>query len=261
MKAARFILHDLGVYLIDLTDKRRRQQLAWGAAAHKPPILDGVDCIAVHGSDVQVMDGGDHRPVQPPHQVHQLELVFDVQMVGGLIQDEAGGLLGQGPGQDDPLLLPAGEGGEGAVRKVRHPHSLQGLGHNLVILGAVPVQRPLVRGPAHEHHIPDGEIKIVVVVLGHHRQTAGGFPAAVTLQGPAIQIYRAAGWLQHPVDAFEQSGFPAAVGADHPHQLPRPGLHVHPMEDVVPTEDGLYSPRFYLHQSPPPKPYFFRAIR
>ena len=53
------------------------------------------------------MDGGQHRPAQALHKVHQLQLVFDIQVVGGLVQNQTGRLLGQGTGQNDPLLLSA----------------------------------------------------------------------------------------------------------------------------------------------------------
>ena len=138
-----------------------------------------------------------------------------------------GGLLGQGAGQNDPLLLPTGEGGKGPPGEAGHAHQLQRLGHQPEIVGGVPVQGPLVGGTAHHDHILDGKLKVIIIVLSYHGNAPGGLPIAVLVQIPSIQQHRAAGGLQHPVDAFEQSTLSAAVGADDPYQLPLAHLDVH----------------------------------
>ena len=41
------------------------------------------------------------------------------------------------------------------------------------VLRRVPVQRPLVGSAAHERHVFDREIKVIIVVLGHNGDTPG----------------------------------------------------------------------------------------
>ena len=82
-------------------------------------------------------------------------------------------------------------------------------------------------GTAHHDHILDGKLKVIIIVLSYHGNAPGGLPIAVLVQIPSIQQHRAAGGLQHPVDAFEQSTLSAAVGADDPYQLPLAHLDVH----------------------------------
>lgn len=85
METSVSVRHDLRVHLVDLPDKFPGQQLLWLALSHDLAVLHGKEPITVHGGDIQIVDGGDDRPVQPPHQIHQLELVFDVQMVGTIL--------------------------------------------------------------------------------------------------------------------------------------------------------------------------------
>ena len=58
------------------------------------------------------------------HDLQKLKLMGNVQMVRGLVQNEAGGLLGQGPGKNHPLLLTAGERRKAPVRKLSHSNGL-----------------------------------------------------------------------------------------------------------------------------------------
>ena len=59
-------------------------------------------------------------------QLQHLLLVADVQRAGRLVEQQQGGTLGQRPGQEDPLPLAAGEGGQlpvgepGQVEPVQH---------------------------------------------------------------------------------------------------------------------------------------------
>ena len=162
-------LEDPGLHLVDPADEGGGQEGAGRAAAHQAAVLEGVQPVAVGRRDVQIVQGGQHRFAQPPHQVHHAQLILDVQVVGGLVQDQAGGLLGQGPGQDHPLLLPTRKGGKDPLFKPGQPHGRQRLRRDLPVLEGIPLQGLLVRGAAQPHHLLYGKVKGIGVVLGHHR--------------------------------------------------------------------------------------------
>ena len=182
--------HHLCVHLIDLSDKFWRQQFPRRSLADDFSILYRAQPVTVEGGNIQVVDRGNYRAVQPPHQIHQLKLKLNVQMVGGFVKNQAGRLLCQRPRQDHPLLLTAGEGGKGTVRKVRHADGLQRFRHDPVVLSGVPLQWALVRRPSHQHHIPNTKVKVIVIMLRHHSHLPGGLPVAQLLQGRSVQIYR-----------------------------------------------------------------------
>ena len=196
------IHYPLGVHPVEFPNELWGEQFFGAALSQKPAVLQGIEPVTVQGSDIQVVDSGNHGSIQRPYQIHQLELVLDIQMIRGFVQNQAWGLLGQCAGQDYPLLLSAGEGGKGPVCKGPHSHHFQRLRCDTVILPTVPVQSPLVRGTAHQNHLPHRKIKAVMIVLGYHRHTLSRFPAAVLFQRLAIQIHRASRRLQNPVNAL-----------------------------------------------------------
>ena len=134
-------------------------------------------------------------PVQPAQIVrNQLPPRF-VQVVGWLVNHGVGPLVQKEGGQQGPGLLPAAEGGEGAVQQfLLQPQ-----------LGQLPAQPPLLLG-------------------GHSLQknVHSSAPGIVYRPGPA-QAGLAEGYvppaLQFPRQQAEQGGFPPAVPA-HKSQLP-----------------------------------------
>jgi len=82
VNASAVVCHNLCVHLINLPDKFRGQQIFRTSLAYNYTVFYGIKPVTVHGGDIQVVDGGNDRPVQAPHQVHQLKLVLDIQMVG-----------------------------------------------------------------------------------------------------------------------------------------------------------------------------------
>ena len=83
---------------------------------------------------IQVVEhrhGGDAPlPAHLPHQVQHLILIAQVQIAGGLIQQQQPGLLHQGPAQQNLLLLSPGELVEIAHGEFLQPHAPQGVVHD-----------------------------------------------------------------------------------------------------------------------------------
>ena len=200
------------------------------------------------------MNGRHNRAAQALDNVHKLQLVGDIQMVGRLVQNQAGGLLGQCPSQNHPLLLAAGKGGEAALCHIGHANRLQRLGHNGIVLGIVPLHGPLVGRATHKHHILHGKFKIIIVVLGQDRN---GLSALLIRELPdirAVQLHNTGLGLQNPVDALEQRALAAAIGADDAHKFIGFHLQRNTPENGVAAQNRFNVLCLQFHPSPPPNP-------
>ena len=218
------------------------------------PVLEHVDVGAVHQSEIQVVERRQDPHAHGLHHIHDLDLIFDVQVVCGFVQNEHLHLLGQGPGQDDPLLFPAGKGDEAPVPEIQHVHPAQSVLRDTVVLLRIPVEGPLMGGPAHEDHFLHGEVEAQIIELAHDPHTFCGFPVAHSADVRAVDVHHAAGGLEHAVDAFQQRGLAAAVGAQEPHEGVVPHLQGRLLHDLLPGEGDGYFPCFQFHQSFPPNP-------
>ena len=142
-------------------------------------------------------------------------LVLGVNTCGGFIQDHDGGVLQNGPGNGDPLLLPAGQvpaatAADRVVPMIQRPDEL------VAPSGFCYPLHFLVAGiqTAHADVFPNRAVK-EVVVLGH----VGDLPVQL-LQGNVFQIGpaqgdTAAGHVPEPGDQF---GDGALAGAGGTHQ-------------------------------------------
>lgn len=118
------VLHDIALHLVDLPDQFPGQDLPRGTLSDDLTIFQHIDPVAEHGRNIEVM-GWRKLPWHPVFsRSSKAKLMGNVQMVRGLVQNEAGGLLGQGPGKNHPLLLTAGERRKAPVRKLSHSNGL-----------------------------------------------------------------------------------------------------------------------------------------
>ena len=101
------VLCDLCIHLIYLPDKILGQYFPGRSPGNDPAFFQRIDTIAEHSCDIQVMNGGYHSRRQIFYDPHKLKLVSNVQVVGRLVQDQAGRLLGQRSCQDHSLLFAA----------------------------------------------------------------------------------------------------------------------------------------------------------
>ena len=86
-----------------------------------------VDGVAEQGGQVEVVQGGEDRDVKPGHEFEDLDLIADIEMVGGFVENEVVGALGEGAGDEHPLLLAPGEGIEAAGGKMFAADPFDGL--------------------------------------------------------------------------------------------------------------------------------------
>ena len=80
---------DFTVYTIELLDEIRCQKLLRGPCADHLPALYRDQPITLHRRDIQIMHRRDHGMTEALHDIHDLELVLDIEMIRRFIQHEA----------------------------------------------------------------------------------------------------------------------------------------------------------------------------
>ena len=86
---------DLTVYIIELFDKIRCQKRLRRPRADHLPALYCDQPITIHRCDIQVMHSRNHGMTEALHNIHDLELVLDIEKIRRFIQREALGALRQ----------------------------------------------------------------------------------------------------------------------------------------------------------------------
>ncbi len=114
----------------------------------------------MEGGEVQVVQCREHGQPAAPYQGQDLQLLRDVQVVGGLVQHQYPRLLSECVGDQDPLLLTAGEGEEAAVGQTAGADSFQCGGTRPPVLVGLPGHRTLVRQPPHGHDLGHREVEL-----------------------------------------------------------------------------------------------------
>ncbi len=152
-----------------------------------------------------------------------------VDGIEGLVEKVEVGIVEEGPGEEDPLLLPAGEGVDLAVGEMGDPEFLQEL------VGAVPLGPTGSAEPAsadvgagHDHGANgDGEIPLDFATLG---EVAG---MRVAVVGGAVEDAEAAGLgSEETGSGLEEGGLPGPVGSDEDAALAAPQLKADGFEGV-----------------------------
>ena len=80
---------DFTVYIIELLDEIRCQKLLRRPCADHFPALYRDQPITIHRRDIQVMHSRNHGMTEALHDIHDLELVLDIEMIRRFIQYEA----------------------------------------------------------------------------------------------------------------------------------------------------------------------------
>ena len=102
-------------------------------------------------------DDGDAIALEVAGEVEDLDLVCDVEVGCGFVEEDDGGLLGEDQGDPDPLALSAGQFGYESVGEIRDVDSFHGLVDGLLIGGRPLPQDSLVRVPSPGYQILDDD--------------------------------------------------------------------------------------------------------
>ena len=165
------------------------------------------------GGEIQVVNGNDDEGAGAVHvgaqAVEHLHLVTHVQRAGGFVEQQQFWFAQQALGQQDQLLLAAGERVHAAVVQVADAEFVQH-GNGLIDQRvANPPAQPFVA--AQQHGFGDADAGAHVGLLGHVADFAQLYRPALPVDGAAKGIDGGNG--------IDQRGFAGAVGADQADDL------------------------------------------
>ena len=134
------VVDDQDVGAVGVADRLGGDDLGGRSAGDDPAVGHQVGLVAEQGGQTEVVQGGEHGNTEAGDQLEYLQLVADVQMVRGLVEDEMIGSLGDGAGDQRPLFFPAGEGVVAAVGEIRASDPFEGVGDRCLDLGCYPAR-------------------------------------------------------------------------------------------------------------------------
>src|SRR5215211_1114017 len=213
------------------------QQLGGEGGADRPEAdlvaVEQADLVAGEVGQAEVVGGHDHRrPAGPqPAQGGQEQVLGEgVDPVEGLVEQQQPRLLGDRPGQQDPLALAAGEGPEPGGGPLGQPDLGQGLLGGLAVGRPGPAQPADPRVAAHQHHLEgrDRELGVEGVGLGHVGDLAPGRRGR-----PAQHLDGPRGERDQAEDGPDEGRLAGPVGADEGDRLAGRDLPVDPLDHRV----------------------------
>ena len=158
--------------------------------------VHGDEVVGVSAGLVDVVqhhhDGPPALAVERAHQLEHVELVREVQVGGGLVEQEHRRLLGDDQSQPGPLALPAGQRIDGLVRELEQIRRDQGLLQRRLVLGAPLPPEAGMRQPAAAYQVADGDAVGRGRSLGEQAELAGDVPASHRVHRTAFQEHRSA---------------------------------------------------------------------
>ncbi len=184
------------------------------------------DASVAHGDDRRGVQGGLVEVVGDEHdglarlfvevceEVHDLDLVRDVQVGGGLVEQQGRGVLGEGEGDPHALALAAGELVDGAVDELGGAGGPERLGDDHVLVRVAAAAELPVRVASAPDQVPDGD-----ALGGDRGLRQDAEPARHLAGGQAVDVGafeedRPGGQRQQSGDGLEEGGLAAGVGAD-----------------------------------------------
>ena len=155
-------------------------------------------------------------------QGQQLDLVPDVEVVGGLVQHDDLRLLHQRPGDQNALAFAAGQGEDTAINEREQVETSHRLVDEVLLAAAERLVATLVWSTPERDHFLDREVEVDRAVLSERGHRAGALPyrEAGQFRSPGEHLARSR--LQCPVDTAQSGGLAAPVRADKPDHLTRP---------------------------------------
>ncbi len=223
----------------------------WGwPAGDDLAVGEQVDGVAEQGGQAQVVEGGEDGDAEAGDEFEHFDLVADVEMVGGLVEDEMVGALGEGPGDQHPLFLATREGVEAAAGQVLAADPGDGLGGDGPIGVVVALERALVGGAADHHHLEDGEVELDGGLLGDHGHPAGRVLGRHGQQVGPVEQDPTGDRSVDPVDGLEDGGLAAAVGSEQSHEASVGHGDIDVGHDAPPGDVHRQAPHLQAHVAP-----------
>ena len=196
------------------------------------------DAVGKAGRQLEVVDGGDHRPPvvrQAAHAAEQVELVADVEVGRGLVEEQEGGVLRERLGEEHPLLLAARERRHGPVGKAGEVEGVERRVDARAVGIAERVHPAEVRRASQADDLGDGKVDGERGLLADERDLAGAVARRPRVHGAAAEAKRSGGG-EEPDERAEERRLARAVGADEGDALALPDLERHVAEHRAASE-------------------------
>ena len=205
-----------------------------GAKAVDPAVVQHQDAVRVlHAGDPLGNDNLGGAGDAAGEGLADFAVRGGVHGAGGVVQDEHLRPLQQGPGDAQPLLLPAGDVGAALLdpgvvalwKAVDELVRAGGLAGGLALLqgGVLLAPAQVVQDGAGEQH----------VLLKHHGHLVAQRLHVVPAHVHAAHLYSAGVHIVQPADEVGEGGLAAACAADDADGLPAADVQVHVLEHLV----------------------------
>ena len=119
-------------------DETGFEDLARRADGDEGAFVQHPDAVARGGGEVEVVQDEQDGDAGLADQGQQADLVADVEVVGGFVQDQHAGLLDEAAGHEHPLAFTAGQGKHPPVGEVGHVHALHRVPAQVAFRGPAP---------------------------------------------------------------------------------------------------------------------------
>ena len=145
--------------------------------SEKLPCREDSHCIAVSSGEVEIMQCNKHGASSPAHQLEQLQLMSDIEMICRLIQDQYRRVLSQCASEKDALLLTSRELRERSSAEVKRAYLIQCVTRHVHVRIGITAEALAMRNAAKEHQVQNRNIKLFMMFLRHHCDPLGDLPA------------------------------------------------------------------------------------
>ena len=201
-------------------DRRRRRALGGDSA-----VLEKDQPFRVGRGQVDVVlgrdDGLSPSPLEVLEDAVDLGLVADIEVQAGLVEQQQGRVLGQGPGDEDPLPLAAAQLRKPLRSEAPDLGQAQGLGDGRLVLGRSSLEPALPREPSHEDDLLGRVFEDGLGQLGDIGDPRREPPRAHPEDALAAAKHRAPDVVEQVLDGLDQRALARAVAAQDGDEFPR----------------------------------------
>lgn len=160
--------------------------------------------------------------VQSLDDIVKMNLVFEIQVNRGFVQQKNLGILGQRTGQDNALPLAATELCEWFLREIQcagKPHRRLGTLQVRAVVEQTGKAGRLMWSASHQDHLAHGKRKHDVRFLGNKSHAARQDLRRYFLERDTIELHGARVSANQAGEYFQERGFPCAVRTDERHKI------------------------------------------
>ncbi len=150
------------------------------------------------------MQGDEDRPVGAGEELHQLQLVFDVEVVGRLVQEQPVRLLGERARDVGPLPFTAGQALPGAPGESGESDAVERGGDDGPVVGVRSAPAVAEGGPPQSDDVGDAQVGVESGVLCDEGDPAGDPAGAQVRHGHAVVAHRTRVGHAQPGQAAQQ---------------------------------------------------------